>query len=404
VTTVPIDAPTGRARRGERLRSLLPEWPLALPLLAFVGLTIWWLVADSRVVDYDTGRHLLYTFAMRDALAGGDLLAPVTFDNFNPYPPLLYLVGSVAMAIAGESIDAAIIGQDLVFVPLLVVGCYGAARIAYGRFAGAVAAAFALGAPMVVSMFHTYMLDAPQAAMVAVTVWLVLASRRFEAPGIAALAGLAAAGGMLLKPTTAIFLGGFVLAVVALLLVMRLRRLPPWPTSDALAPALALGYAIGRLGCFLVGDDYGRPTDLPVGVIFPEGVPLPTAANLRAMGAEVPSGVAPDALLPVHPTQLYETALALLIWGIGVWLLRRRVAPGTTVLAVIALLAIERFGIEFLRAKDDRFFGEFTLAQVISVAVLLAVGVLAWRRRGAVRAAAATARPAPASPRASTSR
>ncbi len=201
-----------------------------------------------------------------------------------------------------------------------------------------------------------------------------------------------------------VWYGGFVLAVVALLLVMRLRRLPPWPTSDALAPALALGYAVGRLGCFLVGDDYGRPTNLPVGVIFPEGVPLPTAANLRAMGAEVPSGVAPDALLPVHPTQLYETALALVIWGIGVWLLRRRVAPGTTVLVVIALLAIERFGIEFLRAKDDRFFGEFTLAQVISVAVLLAVGVLAWRRRGPGGAAAATARPAPAPPRASTSR
>lgn len=186
-----------------------------------------------------------------------------------------------------------------------------------------------------------------------------------------------------------VFYGGFLLGAVAVVLVMRLRRLPAWSTADAAAPALALGYAFGRVGCFLVGDDYGKPTDLPWGVIFPVGVPLPTVANLRAMGADVPPGVAPDALLPVHPTQLYETALALVIWGVGLWLLRRRLTPGTAVLAVVALLAVERFGIEFLRAKDDRFLGELTLAQGVSVAVLLVVGVLAWMRRGRGRAATA---------------
>jgi phosphatidylglycerol:prolipoprotein diacylglycerol transferase len=198
-----------------------------------------------------------------------------------------------------------------------------------------------------------------------------------------------------------VWYGGFALGAAAVILVMRLRRLPAWPTADATAPALALGYALGRIGCFLVGDDYGVPTGGPFGVVFPVGVPLPTAANLRAMGAEVPPGVAPDALLPVHPTQLYEAALALAIWAVGIWLLRRRPAPGTTTLAVVALLAVERFAIEFLRAKDDRFLGEFTVAQAISVGVLLLVAVLAWLRRGG---AAASAGAAASPPRPSASR
>ncbi len=188
-----------------------------------------------------------------------------------------------------------------------------------------------------------------------------------------------------------VWYGGFVLGAAAVILVMRLRRLPGWSTADAAAPALAIGYAMGRIGCFLVGDDYGLPTNGPWGVVFPVGVPLPTAANLRAMGAEVPAGVAPDALLPVHPTQLYETAAALVIWGFGLWLLRRRPAPGTTVLAVVALLALERFAVEFLRAKDDRLLGQFTVAQAISVGVLLLVAALAILRRGGAAAAAGAA-------------
>ncbi|HEX5759853.1 MAG TPA: hypothetical protein VF121_11710 [Thermoanaerobaculia bacterium] len=79
----------------------------------------------------------------------------------------------------------------------------------------------------------------------------------------------------------------------------------------------------------------------------------------------------------------------------------RIVLLAVAALVVLALLAVERFAIEFLRAKDDRFFGELTLAQAISAAVLLVVAVLAWRWRGAARAAAA---PAAVPPRASTTR
>ncbi len=196
-----------------------------------------------------------------------------------------------------------------------------------------------------------------------------------------------------------VWYGGFALGAAAVVLVMRWRRLPAWPAADAAAPALALGYAFGRIGCFLVGDDYGCPTAGPLGVVFPVGVPLPTVANLRASGCEVPPGVAPEALLPVHPTQLYETAAALAIWGVGIWLLRRRPAPGTTTLAVVALLALERFGVEFLRAKDDRYFGDLTLAQAISLAVLLAAAILFLGRRWG---AGAAARRTAAAPRRST--
>lgn len=215
MTTSAIGGRAPGARPATRRDALLPYVPLALAALVFAGLTAWWLIADSRIPDYDTSRHLGNTFALREAIAGGDILAPITQDNLNHYPPLLYLVGSLASAIVGEGIDAAIVGQDVVFVSLLAIGCFGAARLAYGTLAGALAATFALGTPMVTGMFHAYMLDAPQTAMVAVSVWLLIASRRFEAPGLAALAGAAAGGGMLLKATTAIVLCGFVLALVA---------------------------------------------------------------------------------------------------------------------------------------------------------------------------------------------
>jgi phosphatidylglycerol---prolipoprotein diacylglyceryl transferase len=179
-----------------------------------------------------------------------------------------------------------------------------------------------------------------------------------------------------------VWYGGFILGALAVIWMIRHRRLPPWPLADATAPALALGYAVGRIGCFLVGDDYGRPTDLPWGVAFPVGIPPTTAGSLReAFGVSIPDSVPDDTLLRVHPTQLYETGMALIIWGIGVWLLKRGKPPGTVALTVLALLAVERFLVELVRAKDDRFFAGFTMAQMISVGIFLLVLGLGWMRR-----------------------
>jgi phosphatidylglycerol:prolipoprotein diacylglycerol transferase len=180
-----------------------------------------------------------------------------------------------------------------------------------------------------------------------------------------------------------VWYGGFITGLLCVVWMIRRRRLQVWPLADAVAPALALGYGVGRIGCFLVGDDYGRPTNLPWGMAFPVGLPETTAGNLRRMfGVAVPVSISDDTLMRVHPTQLYETALALAIWGFALWLFKRRPQPpGMVALAVFALLAVERFLIEILRAKDDRFLGGFTLAQAFSVAILVTVAIVAWVRR-----------------------
>ena len=180
-----------------------------------------------------------------------------------------------------------------------------------------------------------------------------------------------------------VWYGGFFLGLVAVIWVIRRRDLPFWSATDAVTPALAIGYGVGRIGCFLVGDDFGMPTDKPWGVIFPNGLPGPTSAGLmrREYGAEIPWEIPDDQLVAVHPTQLYETIAALAIWFLGVRLLKRQVRPGTTTLVVIGLLAIERFLVEFLRAKDDRFVSDFTLAQAISLAVLASVIVIGLARK-----------------------
>jgi phosphatidylglycerol:prolipoprotein diacylglycerol transferase len=184
-----------------------------------------------------------------------------------------------------------------------------------------------------------------------------------------------------------VFYGGFIAGTLAFLWMVHRYRLPLARTVDAAAPGLALGYGVGRVGCFLVGDDYGVPTDLPWGTVFKVGLPPSTAGNLRDhFGVAVAPGIADDAWVAVHPTQLYETLAGLLIWGFALFLMRRDRPPGVIGLSVLALLAVERFLVESLRAKDDRFFGTFTLAQMISLAVLVtvaAIALAAWRRRSA---------------------
>ncbi len=190
-----------------------------------------------------------------------------------------------------------------------------------------------------------------------------------------------------------VWYGGFLLGAAAVVWTLHRRRLPAWAAGDAAMPGLALGYGIGRIGCFLVGDDYGRPTDGPLGVIFPHGLPETTAGNLREIfHYQVPASVPDSQLVPVHPTQLYETGLGLLIWCVGVIVLRRGFRPGTTSIVVLALLALERFGIEFLRAKDDRFLGGLTVAQGLSLGILVVLAGLWLRRPAAAVVAGSPAR------------
>ena len=196
--------------------------------------------------------------------------------------------------------------------------------------------------------------------------------------------------GMLLSRGGMVWYGGFLLATV--LVVWRIRKLglPLGKTADAAAPALALAYGVGRIGCFLVGDDYGRPTDSWVGIAFPNGLPPTTVTAIREhFGITVDPALIEryGEVLPVHPTQLYETGMSTLIFLL-LWRLRGLGhRAGWLFMVWLALAGVERFVVEIFRAKDDRFFGVLTLAQVISL-VLVGVGVVWMSKLGRGRGAA----------------
>lgn len=158
------------------------------------------------------------------------------------------------------------------------------------------------------------------------------------------------------------------------------RALPLLVTLDVLAPALALGHGVGHVACFFSGDSYGVPSDLPWAVAFPRGAPPSTAGNLRrAFGVDVPAGVADQVLLTVHPTMLYS-ALVLLLLSAFLWWYRRRSGTAGRLFGLYLVLAgTERFLVEFLRAKDDRLLGGFTLAQLIAAALFLTGVFLLWK-------------------------
>ena len=156
--------------------------------------------------------------------------------------------------------------------------------------------------------------------------------------------------------------GGLVGGVGTALIVMRRQRLPIVATLAAATPALAIGHAIGRIGCFLVGDDYGKPSDLPWAVAFPRGLP--------------PTDV------PVHPTQLYEMfALFIVAWVLIRW--RRRGVPDGIMLGRYFILAgAIRFAIEFIRV-NARIIGPFTLAHLVSLGLVLTGSLILLREPAA---------------------
>ena len=152
--------------------------------------------------------------------------------------------------------------------------------------------------------------------------------------------------------------------------------------ADLCSPTLAIGYAVGRMGCFLVGDDYGRPTGSWVGIAFPNGSPATSVESLeRNFGVQVDPALVErfGQVVPVQPTQLYEIAMASLIFLV-LWKLRvHEHRAGWLWWICLTLLSAERFLVEFVRVKDDRFFGPLTLAQCIAITLML-VGLCGVRR------------------------
>ncbi|HEV7514030.1 MAG TPA: prolipoprotein diacylglyceryl transferase [Candidatus Acidoferrum sp.] len=157
--------------------------------------------------------------------------------------------------------------------------------------------------------------------------------------------------------------GGFLGGLIALIFLARYLKIPLLEFLDICSPAAVVGYAIGRIGCLLSGDgDYGRPTSLPWGMSFPNGV-VPTTER-------------------VHPTPLYEffiwMVIAAFLWHMGKKSLQKAKAKGGIFCNYLILTGIARFLIEFIRINPRSFFG-LSNAQAASLASILAGAVLLWR-------------------------
>jgi len=159
-----------------------------------------------------------------------------------------------------------------------------------------------------------------------------------------------------------VWYGGAIGGAIGVLLWARWRRMLNPTLLDVCAPGLAIGYAVGRIGCQLSGDgDYGIPWDGPWAMAYPNGT--------------VPTDI------PVHPTPIYET-IAMGLVAYTLWRLRDMFRPGLLFASYLVLAGAERFLIEFIRRNDDVALG-LTQAQVLSVAMIVAGGV--WLARAARR-------------------
>jgi phosphatidylglycerol:prolipoprotein diacylglycerol transferase len=185
-----------------------------------------------------------------------------------------------------------------------------------------------------------------------------------------------------------VFWGGLIGGIIAVLLVVKAKGLSVQRIADVAGIGIAAAYSIGRTGCWAVGDDYGRPWNSPLAVQFPNGAPPSTAFEMhRTFGTPIPPGMNPGTVLSVYPTQLLEVTLGFVMFVI-LWRLRdHEHAEGWLFGVYMVLAGIERFLVEFLRAKDDRFFGGLTMAQLFAL-LFVAAGVAWMNARKTVRAGA----------------
>jgi phosphatidylglycerol---prolipoprotein diacylglyceryl transferase len=168
------------------------------------------------------------------------------------------------------------------------------------------------------------------------------------------------------------FYGGFIGALISVAICLwRRPGLPFWRTADLCAPAIALGQTIGRIGCFMAGDDFGRATDVPWAFAFTD----PDAARIGG----APLGI------PLHPLQLYESLLCVGLFYVLFRLSRRKRFDGEVIVAYTVLYAIARFLLELFRGDADRGFllgGLLSTSQFIAI-ILAPAAILVWfvRRR-----------------------
>jgi len=166
-----------------------------------------------------------------------------------------------------------------------------------------------------------------------------------------------------------VFSGGLVAALLAAAWYIRQNKMPALATCDAFAPGLALGHAIGRVGCFAAGCCYGKPTHAFWGVTFHN--------KFAHENSLTPLGT------PLEPTQLFESAVELANFFLLMWLFKRRKFDGQVMGAYLFLYGIARFFLEFLRDDPGRgevFGNTMSGTQLIAIGLVIAGGLM-WTRR-----------------------
>ncbi len=172
--------------------------------------------------------------------------------------------------------------------------------------------------------------------------------------------------GMIFSGSGLVFLGGLLGGLLGVTMVLKKNKLPWLVFADLVAPLLILGYGIGRVGCFLVGDDYGLPTNLPWGISFDKGLPPTNTQTFELYYPWVDISEINSFIISVHPTQIYESVFAFLIF-IYLWKKRKTITNhGDLFFKYLFLAGFERFIIEFIRTNPKYLFNTFSGAQVIS--------------------------------------
>ena len=169
-----------------------------------------------------------------------------------------------------------------------------------------------------------------------------------------------------------VFSGGLIFAFAAAAWYVRRHHMPALRTCDAFAPGLALGHAIGRVGCFAAGCCYGKETHQFWGVVFHN--PLANQITGTPLG------------IPLEPTQLFEAAVELANFFFLMWLLKRRKFDGQVFGAFLMIYGVARFFLEFLRDDPGRgsvFNGAMSGTQLIAIGLVIGGGIIWWLRPGA---------------------
>jgi hypothetical protein len=352
----------------------MPAWAAVAVTALFVALGCWWLATDRAVPFGGGASHLYASLLYLEFVDEGHPFRAIDYATY--YPPGIRLFGVLVLALFGKSPDGPVLAQNVVFAPLLALACYRVGRMVTSPRAGLLAVVFALGTPLIAEQFHVFMLDAPQAALVAVAVWLILASERFARVELAALAGLTVGLGVLTKQLMPLYLVGLLAAV--------LLRGGGWRNWRGIAAFAGVALAVGapwylvhlsELGRFVGAAGTGTASEPVPRAASP---PIVSLANLGWYGWATLNGLLFAPLFAFAAVGVVE-ATARVVRA------RPRPVRGDPTVELLWGLAGAWLALTLLRHHDVRY----TMGAIVYVAVLGTAWVVRLRARWQALAATA---------------